>query len=198
MRELRKGDKVKFLNDIGEAEIIDVLPNGKVLLEDENGFDIEVHSRELLLVNIDEQDLYNNKLPDISEILDREIDEKKRKAIEENFQQKYSNIQQVNSKRGGEHWVVDLHFHELVDHVSDLTDKAKLDIQLNHFERMMKMAAEQKVRKVIFIHGVGQGVLRHQLRSRLEMYYPECSVRDANPREFGAGASEVIISQSAF
>ena len=63
---------------------------------------------------------------------------------------------------------------------------------------MMKMAAEQKVRKVIFIHGVGQGVLRHQLRSRLEMYYPECSVRDANPREFGAGASEVIISQSAF
>jgi hypothetical protein len=198
MRELRKGDKVKFLNDIGEAEVIDVLPNGKVLLEDENGFDIEVRSRELLLVNIDEQDLYNNKLPDISEILDLEIDEKKRKAIEENFQQKYSNIQQVNSKRGGEHWLVDLHFHELVDHVSDFTDKAKLDIQLNHFERMMKMAAEQKVRKVIFIHGVGQGVLRHQLRSRLEMYYPECSVRDANPREFGAGASEVIISQSAF
>ena len=86
MRELRKGDKVKYLNDIGEAEVIDVLPNGKVLLEDENGFDIEVHSRELLLVNTDEQDLYNNKLPDIPEILDLEIDEKKRKTIEENFQ----------------------------------------------------------------------------------------------------------------
>lgn len=198
MRELRKGDKVKFLNEVGEAEVLKVLPSGKVLLEDENGFDMEVHPKELLLINDDEQDLYNNKLPDVSEILDRELDEKKRKAIEANFKEKYSNIQQVNSKRGGEHWVIDLHFHELVDYVDDFTDSAKLEIQLNHFERMMKMAAEQKVRKVIFIHGVGQGVLRHQLRSRLNMYYPECSVRDANPKEFGAGASEVIISQSAF
>ena len=198
MRELRKGDKVKFLNDVGKAQVIEVLPNGLVLLEDENGFDMEIHAKELLLVNTDEQDLYNNKLPEIPEILDRDLDEKKRKAIEQNFKEKYSNIQKVNSKRGGEHWVIDLHFHELVDHVNDFTDKAKLDIQLNHFERMMRMAAEQKVRKVIFIHGVGQGVLRHQLRSRLEMYYPECSVRDANPREFGAGASEVVISQSVF
>lgn len=198
MRPLKKGDKVKFLNDVGEAEVMEVLPNGNVMLEDENGFDMEVHPKELLLINSEEQDLYNNKLPDISEIIAQDIDENRRKAIEENFKQKYENIQQVNKKRGGEHWVIDLHFHELVDNAVGFTDKAKLDLQLNHFERMMRMAAEQKIRKVIFIHGVGAGVLRHQLRSRLEMYYPECSVRDANPREYGAGASEVIISQSAF
>lgn len=198
MRPLKKGDKVKFLNDVGEAEVIEVLHNGNVMLEDENGFDMEIHPKELLLINSEEQDLYNNKLPDISEIIAQDIDENRRKAIEANFKQKYENIQQVNKKRGGEHWVIDLHFHELVDNAAGFTDKAKLDLQLNHFERMMRMAAEQKIRKVIFIHGVGAGVLRHQLRSRLEMYYPECSVRDANPREYGAGASEVIISQSAF
>ena len=98
MRELRKGDKVKFLNEVGEAEVIEVLPSGLVLLEDENGFDMEIHAKELLLVNTDEQGLYNNKLPEISEILDRDLDEKNRKAIEQNFKEKYSNIQKVNSK----------------------------------------------------------------------------------------------------
>ena len=90
---------------------------------------------------------------------------------------------------------VDLHLHELVDDMSGLKDRTKLDIQLNHFERMMKIALEQKIRRVIFIHGVGQGVLRHQIRSRLEMFYPNCSVRDANPREYGSGASEVFVGQ---
>ena len=106
MRELKQGDKVKFLNEMGEAQVIEVLSNGLVLLEDEDGFDMEVHPKELLLINADEQDLYNNKLPEISEILDRDLDEKKRKAIEQNFKEKYSNIQQVKSKRGGEHWVI--------------------------------------------------------------------------------------------
>ena len=93
---------------------------------------------------------------------------------------------------------VDLHFHELVEDMSGLKDRTKLDIQLNHFERMMKIAIEQRIRRVVFIHGVGQGVLRHQIRSRLDMYYPNCTVRDANPREYGYGATEVFLGQSFF
>ena len=62
----------------------------------------------------------------------------------------------------------------------------------------MKIAAEQRIRRVVFIHGVGQGVLRHQIRSRLDMYYPNCTVRDANPREYGSGATEVFLGQSSF
>ena len=82
--------------------------------------------------------------------------------------------------------------------MSGLKDRTKLDIQLNHFERMMKIATEQRIRRVVFIHGVGQGVLRYQIRSRLDMYYPNCTVRDANPREYGYGATEVFLGQSSF
>ncbi|MAO47077.1 MAG: hypothetical protein CL823_08005 [Crocinitomicaceae bacterium] len=196
MREIKVGDRVKFLNDVGEGVVLE-LSIGKAVVEDTNGFDREYDVSELIAVGgaEEEAEMYGNKLPDLDQILKRDISEEKQKKIQEQFEIKYANARATNQKRRGEHMEVDLHLHELVDEMSGLKDRTKLDIQLNHFERMMKIALEQKIRRVIFIHGVGQGVLRHQIRSRLEMFYPNCSVRDANPREYGSGASEVFVGQ---
>jgi hypothetical protein len=177
-----------------------VFSDGTATVEGEDGFDMKYKLKELMLVmsSEDEMEAYNNKLPDLASILAQDVNEKRQKAIQEQFDIKYSNARATNQKRSGEHMVIDLHIHELVDDQSGLKDRTKLDIQLNHFERMMRIAGEQRVRRVVFIHGVGQGVLRHQIRSRLEMYYPDCSVRDGNPREYGAGATEVLFGQSSF
>ena len=199
-KEITKGDKVRFLNEVGGGVVIDVFSDGTATVEGEDGFDMKYKLTELMLVmsSEDEMEAYNNKLPDLASILAQDVDEKRQKAIQEQFDIKYSNARATNQKRRGEHMVIDLHIHELVDDQSGLQDRTKLDIQLNHFERMMRIAGEQRVRRVVFIHGVGQGVLRHQIRSRLEMYYPDCSVRDGNPREYGAGATEVLLGQSSF
>ena len=199
-KEIKKGDKVRFLNEVGGGVVIDVFSDGTATVEGEDGFDMKYKLTELMLVmsSEDEMEAYNNKLPDLASILAQDVDEKRQKAIQEQFDIKYSNARATNQKRRGEHMVIDLHIHELVDDQSGLQDRTKLDIQLNHFERMMRIAGEQRVRRVVFIHGVGQGVLRHQIRSRLEMYYPDCSVRDGNPREYGAGATEVLLGQSSF
>ena len=199
MQKVKVGDRVKFLNDVGEGVVIKV-EKSIAIVEDESGFDHEYDLAELLPVGgeVEEEERYGNNLPDMSEVLARDISEEKQKKLQEAFDIKYANERATNQKRRGEFMEVDLHFHELVEDMSGLRDRTKLDIQLNHFERMMRIAAEQRIRKVIFIHGVGQGVLRHQIRSRLEMYYPECSVRDANPREYGSGATEVLLGQSLF
>ena len=199
MQKVKVGDRVKFLNDVGEGEVIKV-GTSIAIVEDESGFDHEYDLAELLPVGgeVEEEERYGNNLPDMSEVLARDISEEKQKKLQEAFDIKYANERATNQKRRGEFMEVDLHFHELVEDMSGLKDRTKLDIQLNHFERMMRIAAEQRIRKVIFIHGVGQGVLRHQIRSRLEMYYPECSVRDANPREYGSGATEVLLGQALF
>ena len=199
MQKVKVGDRVKFLNDVGEGVVIKV-ETSTAIVEDESGFDHEYDLAELLPVGgeVEEEERYGNNLPDMSEVLARDISEEKQKKLQEAFDIKYANERATNQKRRGEFMEVDLHFHELVEDMSGLKDRTKLDIQLNHFERMMRIAAEQRIRKVIFIHGVGQGVLRHQIRSRLEMYYPECSVRDANPREYGSGATEVLLGQSLF
>lgn len=197
MQKVKVGDRVKFLNDVGEGVVIKV-ETSIAIVEDESGFDHEYDLAELLPVvggEVEEEERYGNNLPDMSEVLARDISEEKQKKLQEAFDIKYANERATNQKRRGEFMEVDLHFHELVEDMSGLKDRTKLDIQLNHFERMMRIAAEQRIRKVIFIHGVGQGVLRHQIRSRLEMYYPECSVRDANPREYGSGATEVLLGQ---
>ena len=196
MQKVKVGDRVKFLNDVGEGVVIKV-GTSIAIVEDESGFDHEYDLAELLPVGgeVEEEERYGNNLPDMSEVLARDISEEKQKKLQEAFDIKYANERATNQKRRGEFMEVDLHFHELVEDISGLKDRTKLDIQLNHFERMMRIAAEQRIRKVIFIHGVGQGVLRHQIRSRLEMYYPECSVRDANPREYGSGATEVLLGQ---
>ncbi|MBM72001.1 MAG: hypothetical protein CL847_04370 [Crocinitomicaceae bacterium] len=199
MREIKVGDRVKFLNDVGEGVVIE-LKGFNAVVEDKDGFDRDYPLKDLISVRgkAEEAEMYGNKLPELSEILARDISEERQKKIQEVFEVKYANARATNQKRRGEYMEVDLHFHELVDDISGLKDRTKLDIQLNHFERMMRIAAEQKIKRIVFIHGVGQGVLRHQLRSRLDMYYPECTVRDANPREYGAGATEVYLGQSSF
>jgi hypothetical protein len=199
MREIRVGDRVKFLNDVGEGVVLEI-KGALAVVEDEDGFDREHPLKDLISVGgkQEEAEMYGNKLPDLSEILARDMSEERQKKIQDVFDVKYANARATNQKRRGEYMEIDLHFHELVDDISGLKDRTKLDIQLNHFERMMRIAAEQKIKRIVFIHGVGEGVLRHQIRSRLEMYYPECTVRDANPREYGAGATEIFLGQSSF
>ncbi|HIK67777.1 MAG TPA: hypothetical protein EYF95_07390 [Flavobacteriales bacterium] len=200
-KEIKKGSEVKFLNDVGGGIVLEIFPDGTANVEGEDGFDMKYNLTELMLVSesiTEQEEEYNNKLPDLAKIIAQDVNEERQKLIQKDFEVKYANVRATNQQRRGEHMVIDLHIHELIDDQSGLQDRTKLDIQLNHFERMMRIAGEQRIKRVIFIHGVGQGVLRNQIRTRLDSYYPDCTVRDANPREYGAGATEVILGQSSF
>ena len=199
--EIKKGCEVKFLNDVGGGIVLEVFSDGTANVVGEDGFDMKYNLKELMLVNeniTEQEEEYNNKLPDLAQIIAQDVNEERQKLIQKDFEVKYANVRATNQQRRGEHMVIDLHIHELIEDQSGLQDRTKLDVQLNHFERMMRIAGEQRVKRVIFIHGVGKGVLRNQIRTRLDSYYPDCTVRDANPREYGAGATEVILGQSSF
>ncbi|MEZ7977558.1 MAG: Smr/MutS family protein [Flavobacteriales bacterium] len=199
--EIKKGSEVKFLNDVGGGIVLEVFSDGTANVEGEDGFDMKYNLKELMLVNeniTEQEEEYNNKLPDLAQIIAQDVNEERQKLIQKDFEVKYANVRATNQQRRGEHMVIDLHIHELIEDQSGLQDRTKLDVQLNHFERMMRIAGEQRVKRVIFIHGVGKGVLRNQIRTRLDSYYPDCTVRDANPREYGAGATEIILGQSSF
>lgn len=200
-KEIKIGSEVKFLNDVGGGIVLEIFSDGTASVEGEDGFDMKYNLTELMLVSdsiTEQEEEYNNKLPDLAKIIAQDVNEERQKLIQKDFEIKYANVRATNQQRRGEHMVIDLHIHELIDDQSGLQDRTKLDIQLNHFERMMRIAGEQRVKRVIFIHGVGQGVLRNQIRTRLDSYYPDCTVRDGNPREYGAGATEVILGQSSF
>ena len=92
MQKVKVGDRVKFLNDVGEGVVIKV-ETSIAIVEDESGFDHEYDLAELLPVGgeVEEEERYGNNLPDMSEVLARDISEEKQKKLQEAFDIKYAN-----------------------------------------------------------------------------------------------------------
>ena len=57
----------------------------------------------------------------------------------------------------------------------------------------MEQHKNQKGKKIVFIHGKGQGVLRNALLRELTHKYKKCTSQDASFREYGFGATLVTI-----
>lgn len=89
---------------------------------------------------------------------------------------------------------VDLHIHELVDDNSKMENKEILDIQLAKFRTSLESAIIHKMRKIVFIHGVGNGKLKHEIRRTLDHEYKNLRYQDASFKEYGYGATMVLIS----
>lgn len=89
--------------------------------------------------------------------------------------------------------VIDLHASELLDSTAGLQAGEILALQLEVFERAMRAAEKTPGKKLIFIHGKGEGVLRHALLDRLRRRWPRCEAQDASFREYGFGATQITI-----
>ena len=199
MKELKPGQLVKFLNDVGSATVVRVEGN-TVLVEDEHGFERSVDQSELLRAPDPkvEAKQYGDTIPDVAKLLTQEVGEKRMRELQKDFEVRYQNAQATSMARRDAHMEVDLHIHELVDDQREIPDRAKIAIQMNHFDRMMDIAKREKLRRIVFIHGVGHGVLRHQIRNSLEQHHPDCSFRDGDPRRYGSGATEVWLGQASW
>ncbi len=87
---------------------------------------------------------------------------------------------------------VDLHIEELVDDESGLDAGQTLGIQLDFFKRCLESAIEHAYRKVTFIHGVGNGTLKSEIRQLLDGR-EGLQHQTAPMAKYGVGAIEVII-----
>ncbi|UCH13955.1 MAG: DUF2027 domain-containing protein [Bacteroidales bacterium] len=89
---------------------------------------------------------------------------------------------------------VDLHIHEIADDYSDLTEGEILNIQLNRFHSELDNAIERNLKKIIFIHGLGNGKLKYEIRKSIDSKYPDITYQDASFKEYGFGATLVRLS----
>ncbi len=88
---------------------------------------------------------------------------------------------------------VDLHIHELLDNYNNLTNTDMVNVQMKKFHDEMDKAIKTDVKKIVFIHGVGNGTLKNELRRELQRKYAKYNFQDASFREYGYGATMVII-----
>ena len=188
------GDRVRFLHETGEGIVRAIEEEGRTLLvDDSDGFPMRFAAKDCLPIPnaAEEIKAYASKEISKGELLERNVDEHALKASQRDFDVKYRNPDATNMRKRDAHMEVDLHFHALTGARDKAAPHEMLGLQMEHFDRMMRRAEEKRIPRVIFIHGVGQGRLRQELRDALSAYWPQCTCREGDPRKYGHGATEV-------
>ena len=89
--------------------------------------------------------------------------------------------------------VVDLHAAELLETTAGMSSADILNHQIEVFRKTMDAYKGKHGTKLIFIHGKGEGVLRHAIIHELNYRYKGCPYQDASFQEYGYGATQVTV-----
>ena len=90
----------------------------------------------------------------------------------------------------------DLHIEKLVKNFRGMSNYEILTLQSETAKRHVEFAIRNRIPKIVFIHGVGEGILKSELDFLLGRYDNIC-FRDANYQKYGLGATEVFIRQNS-
>jgi hypothetical protein len=182
------GDKVRFLNSDGHGIITKILDLERVELENNYGF-LEEYKISELVPERKQEDYQTENLA-----FDQEIKSKlnSEKTNNKNFdlKRKFRHLESYGSK---ERVVLDLHIENLIDSHNGMSNSAILKIQMSHFKSFLNKSIDKKQKKIVVIHGVGEGVLRHEIRKELDIYHPYFEYYDASYDDFGYGATEIRL-----
>ena len=86
---------------------------------------------------------------------------------------------------------VDLHAESFLENTSGMSKGEILEAQLSRFEIALEGAMRNKQKKMVFIHGLGNGKLKHEIRKRLDRR--KIRYQDASFKEYGYGATLVLL-----
>ncbi|MEX1193119.1 MAG: Smr/MutS family protein [Brumimicrobium sp.] len=172
------GERVTFLRESGYGVIQSIKNEHSAIVEDETGFDRVFPMNELVKIHGDQ----TNAIADDFDATIVEQDAELNDASND-----VDDIRKYNS-----YWEIDLHIHEILESEAGLTNKQMLDHQIYALRRFYRNAREKRIRKIIIIHGVGQGVLKNEVRDFLEGQ-DGLEVYDADFREYGKGATAVEL-----
>jgi len=89
--------------------------------------------------------------------------------------------------------IVDLHLEELTDQPKKLTPAEAIQLQMRVFIQSLEKAMVQDLDDITFIHGVGKGILKNEIRRNLGSNVHIHGFADADPKKFGYGATIVYL-----
>ena len=126
---------------------------------------------------------------------EQEIDIEKLVSKYQDAEDDLSKTKQINAKRNKttirfKEKVVDLHIEELVKDSSSMSPAQIIAMQLDIFDKEMDKAFVDHLSKIVFIHGVGAGILRSALREALKRY-DNIRYSDASFEKYGYGATQI-------
>ena len=88
---------------------------------------------------------------------------------------------------------IDLHIEQLTNSTFAMNNAQMLELQLRTFETKFENAIATGMDEIIFIHGVGNGVLKQEIQRKLVGHKNVAWFQDAQKEKFGYGATRVKI-----
>lgn len=177
------GDKVSVLDDAIDGVVVSVNSN-EVMVETTDGFMMTYFVNELVKIN-DSSSLDNSiKIINVNKIKKEKAIPKPRSFVKE---RKNKNEMPVPE--------FDLHIEKLVKSKHGMSNYDILTLQSETAKRHIEFAIKNRIPKIVFIHGVGEGVLKAELDFLLGRY-DSIRFQEGNYQKYGQGATEVYIKQN--
>lgn len=177
------GDKVAVLDDDISGVVIKV-QNNEISVETTDKLVMTFFVNELVKIN-NSNDLSSFfSIQSLGSVLRDKEEPKKRSFVKEKRSRKDEFVLEV-----------DLHIEKLVPSKRGMSNYDILTLQMETAKRQLDFAIKNRMPKMVFIHGVGEGVLKAELDFMLGRY-DNISFQDANYQKYGLGATEVYIKQN--
>ena len=182
---MRKGDKIRFLDAVGGGVIVQYdAEKQQVWVETDDGFDV-------------------GPLPANKCVVCESADKYQRiRVATTTHKQKEAALPQPTPqvapskrpKKQRDEWVIDLHLEALPTSGNAMTDVEKHQYQLRFFRMQMQQHLRHRGRRVVVIHGKGNGVLRNEIRQIIKRDFSmQVEMHDADFSRYEEGATLVIV-----
>ncbi|WP_219548226.1 Smr/MutS family protein [Gramella sp. MT6] len=180
--DFRPGDRVELLDD-DLSGIVQKANGDEVEIKTEDGFIMSFPADHLVKIK-DDINAIDVEEFDFEEVLEEKTPPKKKQSSRSKPKDK-----------GAPPMEVDLHINQLVKSSRGMANHEILNLQLDTARHKLEFAMQKRIQKVVFIHGVGEGVLKMELEYLLGRY-SNIKFYDADYQKYGLGATEVYILQN--
>ncbi len=178
-----KGDQVSVLDEDVNGVVIAV-KDKQVTIETSDGFVMTYFVNELLKMN-----KTSNLMNSIERINITEVAKQKEIPKPRSF------VKEKKDKREIPAPEFDLHIEKLVPNKRGMSNYDILTLQAETAQRHIEFAIKNRIPKIVFIHGVGEGILKAELDFLLGRY-DNIVFQDGNYQKYGQGATEVYFKQN--
>jgi len=177
------GDKVAVLDDAING-VVTSIKNREISIETTDGFTMTFFVNELIKIN-DTSILSKN----IGSFNSSKIKIEKEESKPRSFVKVKKSKHEIPAPE------FDLHIEKLVPNFRGMSNYDILTLQTETAKRHLEFAIRNRIPKIVFIHGVGEGILKAEL-DFLFGRYDQIFFQEANYQKYGLGATEVFIKQN--
>jgi len=180
--KLTIGDVVVVTDDVLKGCVADIVGED-VYVESEDGFTLKFKENELIKIPIEQSELAKKVVVPFHLSKKTEYKKQGRKVKAKKTKEFVSTME------------VDLHIEKLVKSYKGWDNYDILSLQMDTAKHKLEFAIRNRIPRIVFIHGVGEGVLREELHYLLKRY--AVNISEASYQKYGMGATEVYILQNA-